>query len=405
MTNNKSLGNITAFLGNIFEHLETSAFTFTGALVIHYFFPDDPETFLHKYGVWIAVSGSFLIQPFGALIFSWIGDRFGRSPALKLAYLLSIVPSLAIILIPSYASIGFASSILLLLCRVSQGMGCGGAFGGRIVFVIESNEGSKRLLNTGILAATGFIGALIATGSSALFMSHKDAMLGWKAPYFIIVILGTILILMRRFFNETPPFLSSQKHKEKERPLRKIVTQYPKEILFVLFLGMASLVPYYLGLSWMSAYLKQQFQQTDGHILGNVTAILFLSGFCIVCIFMLVGKYKIKLSNCFMVSILMSMLVTCLYYVGFATKSEALLTTALYMLPLYMSAINPTIFLCPKDLFAVRERYRLFSIPFAIGQALMTGTTPLFAEALYQWTQDYRAVVILPALSTGLLIA
>ena len=216
----KNLGNVTAFLGNIFEHLETSAFTFTGALVIHYFFPDDPETFLHKYGVWIAVSGSFLIQPFGAMFFSWIGDKFGRSPALKIAYLLSIGPSLAIILIPSYASIGGASSILLLLCRTFQGVGAGGAFGGRIVFVIESNDGDKRFLNTGILAATGFVGALIATGSSALFMGQKEALLGWKAPYVIIVLLGIVLILMRRFFNETPPFLSSKEHKEKERPLR-----------------------------------------------------------------------------------------------------------------------------------------------------------------------------------------
>ena len=162
-------------MGNIFEHLETSAFTFTGALVIHYFFPTDPGSFLHKYGVWIAVSGSFLIQPFGAMFFSWIGDKFGRSPALKLAYIFSIAPSLAIILIPSYESIGISSSLLLLLCRALQGVGCGGAFGGRIVFVVEANEGAKRFLNTGILSSMGFVGALIATTSSAFFMEHNDA--------------------------------------------------------------------------------------------------------------------------------------------------------------------------------------------------------------------------------------
>lgn len=81
---NRRLGNLTAFLGNIFEHLETAAFTFSGALIFGYFFPVDSGSFWSKYGIGIAISGSFWLQPFGAMIFSWIGDTFGRNPALRL---------------------------------------------------------------------------------------------------------------------------------------------------------------------------------------------------------------------------------------------------------------------------------------------------------------------------------
>jgi MHS family proline/betaine transporter-like MFS transporter len=397
---NRRLGNITAFLGNIFEHLETAAFTFTGTLIVGYFFPPETGSFWAKYGIGIAISGSFWLQPFGAMIFAWVGDTFGRKPALNMSYVTAIVPTLFIVLVPDYATIGIWSSILLILCRVAQGLGSGGAFGGRIVYVLESNQEGARYLNSGILASTGFIGALLATSLSAYFMQGEGAYEGWKAPYIFAVCLGLVLLFLKRYFSETPAFLKAKK--EKTKSFKTLVKTYPREMTFVLLMGMSSLVPFYLGLSWMGGYFKEIMGLTNSQILFQSSLVMLLTAFTCFLSFLTVVR-KINKSNNLLISVVLSLFITGFFYMGLKESNLLYLQIGLYILPVYMGFIVPIMLMLIVDLFPTKERYRGYAIPLSIGQALMVGTTPLLAEIAFNITGQYQMVALVSASSTFLL--
>lgn len=69
---------------------------------------------------------AFFARPLGAALFGHFGDRIGRKATL-VAALLTMGPStVAIGLLPGYASIGVAAPLLLAIFRFGQGLGLGG---------------------------------------------------------------------------------------------------------------------------------------------------------------------------------------------------------------------------------------------------------------------------------------
>ena len=139
----KSKNLTLSFFWHIFEHFENSIFTFTGILVAWYFFPVNEQTWLGQNGIYIAISAMFFMDVPGALFFSWIGDKYGRKPALILAYSLFSASSLMFIMIPSYASFGVLSSILIVGVRLLQGFCLGGSSGGRMILMSETEVKNK----------------------------------------------------------------------------------------------------------------------------------------------------------------------------------------------------------------------------------------------------------------------
>lgn len=107
-----------------------------------YFVTDNPT--LSNLIAYFGLALSFFIRPFGGIFFAHMGDKMGRKRTLVITLLLMGVATVAIGLIPNYETIGILAPILLLLCRLVQGLGIGGEWGGALLLATEYAPAEKR---------------------------------------------------------------------------------------------------------------------------------------------------------------------------------------------------------------------------------------------------------------------
>lgn len=393
-------GTFVAFLGHLYEHFESSIFTFCGVFVALYFFPED-DSLLSQYGVYIAISSGFLMAPFGALIFSWIGDTWGRRPALITAYTVAIVPSLLIPFIPSYKQIGVFSSLLIIICRLIQGTGTGGSFAGRIIFLNESTP-LKKNLNMGLLLSMGFWGALLGTALSAYFMQDDIIDWGWKVPYVIAAIMGVSVLMLRKQIHETEPFMQ-QKTPRATFPLYSSLKDHPKEMLVVLLLGMALLMPFYVVASWLGHYYEQNLGLSPSTILTTTSELMIVCALSLIISSALLSANSVR--NIILAGTLLLLPLTGFFYYALAQKSLMLLTWTQYATAVHLGILVPPLLMTAPNLFPVKYRYSGFAVPFAVGQAVATGTAPLMAQIISNATGNPSNVAALFLVASSLLFA
>ena len=152
----------------------------------------------------------FAFRPIGALVFGRIGDQLGRKGAFLVTVSLMGGATFAIGLLPSYASIGVAAPILLLLMRIVQGFALGGEYGGAVIYVAEHSPADRRGWNTSWVqtsAAFGLFGALAVIWISRRLLGEAGfAAWGWRIPFLVSMGLLAISVWMRLKLHESPAF-------------------------------------------------------------------------------------------------------------------------------------------------------------------------------------------------------
>lgn len=170
-------------------------------------FPADGSHFLETLGV---VASSFMFRPIGSLIFGSIGDRIGRKYSFILSLVLMGVSTFFIGCIPNFSSIGWAAPVLLLICRLMQGLAISGEYAGAVIYVAEHAPVNRRGFYTGFIQATVPIGLLICL--SVIFitrsaMSEADFTdYGWRIPFLLSSVLVILSYSVRRKLHESPVF-------------------------------------------------------------------------------------------------------------------------------------------------------------------------------------------------------
>jgi MFS family permease len=186
-------------LGNALEFYDFLTFSFFAIQIGHCFFPAARTA--HGLLFSLATFGAgFLTRPLGGLIIGAYSDRAGRKPAMMLSFALMGAGITGLALTPSYAQIGIAAPILLLVFRLIQGFALGGQVGPSTAFLIEAAPPMRRGLYVGLQYATQDLAVLVAgvVGfilSSTLSPAALDAW-GWRAAFLLgasIVPLGLIV--------------------------------------------------------------------------------------------------------------------------------------------------------------------------------------------------------------------
>lgn len=204
----KALG--IASLGGMLEYFEFIIFVFlTPQISAHFSSPDMPEWLRVMQTLGIFAAG-FLIRPIGGILMAQLGDLVGRKRIFTMTLALMAGPTLVIGLLPGYADIGIWAPILLLLCRLMQGIALGGELPGAISFVSEQVSGKRVAFALGILASTiclGSLGGSIVVSSLAKGLG-PEAMneYGWRIPFLLGGVFGLLSVYLRRFTHETPVF-------------------------------------------------------------------------------------------------------------------------------------------------------------------------------------------------------
>jgi MHS family proline/betaine transporter-like MFS transporter len=206
---------VAAIIGNGLEWYDFTAYSLFSVPIAKAFFP--PESGLKDSLLWtLATFGvGFLMRPLGAVLIGNYADTAGRRAALTLVIMLMTLGTALIALTPSYAEIGIAAPVLLVLARLIQGFSVGGELGGSTAFLIESAPPGRRGLYAswqgasqgGSLMAAALVGLAVTGTLSADSLNGW----GWRVPFLIGIAIGPYGLYLRRQISETPEFLRAKR--------------------------------------------------------------------------------------------------------------------------------------------------------------------------------------------------
>lgn len=170
-------------------------------------FPSDGSHFLETLAV---VASSFMFRPIGSLIFGNIGDKVGRKYSFLLSLILMGASTFLIGCIPDFSSIGWAAPVLLLICRLMQGLAISGEYAGAVIYVAENAPANKRGFYTGFIQATVPIGLLVCLSviyATRSILSESDFnSFGWRIPFLLSSVLVLLSYFARKKLHESPVF-------------------------------------------------------------------------------------------------------------------------------------------------------------------------------------------------------
>ncbi|MCQ8226500.1 MFS transporter [Pantoea trifolii] len=231
-----------AALGGALEFYDFIIFVFFAAVIGELFFPPDIPEWLRQVQTFAIFAAGYLARPLGGIIMAHFGDKVGRKKMFSLSILLMALPTLAMGALPTYASIGIAAPLLMLLMRVLQGAAIGGEVPGAWVFVAE-HVPEKRIgfacgtLTAGLTAGI-LLGSLVATVLNTTLSPAAIRDHGWRIPFFLGGVFGLLAMYLRRWLHETPVFQQMQQRKAlaEKMPLQTILASHKRGIVISMLL-------------------------------------------------------------------------------------------------------------------------------------------------------------------------
>jgi MFS family permease len=158
----------------------------------------------------LTFAAGFIVRPFGALLFGWLGDRIGRKYTLVITLLIMGASTFLIGLLPSHASIGIAAPVILVVLRILQGLALGGEYGAAAIYVAEHAPGRKRGAYTAWTQAGVSLGLalslLVILGTRGMTGEENFTAWGWRIPFLLSVFLVAMSVWMRLWMQESPAF-------------------------------------------------------------------------------------------------------------------------------------------------------------------------------------------------------
>jgi len=233
---------VLAALGGALEFYDFIIFVFFAGVIGELFFPPDIPEWLRQLQTFAIFAAGYLARPLGGVIMAHFGDSKGRKKMFSLSILLMALPTLAMGLLPTYATLGIVAPVLLLLLRFLQGAAVGGEVPGAWVFVAEHVPQKRIGFACGTLTAGLTLGILLGSVVATLINTHMTpeeiVATGWRIPFLLGGIFGFIALYLRRWLHETPVFTRMQQRKAlaTELPLKTVVTRHKQSVLVSLLL-------------------------------------------------------------------------------------------------------------------------------------------------------------------------
>ncbi|MFK3692853.1 MFS transporter [Agrobacterium tumefaciens] len=211
----KTLG--LSALGGALEFYDFIIFVFFATVIGHLFFPPEMPDWLVMIQTFGIFAAGYLVRPLGGIVLAHYGDRYGRKRVFAFSILLMALSTLGMALMPTYATIGVAAPILLIILRMLQGAAIGGEVPGAWTFVAEHVPFRRVGLACGFLTSgLSFgimLGSLIAFAINSLFTPEDVAGYAWRIPFLLGGVFGLIAVYLRRWLEETPIFMEMKKSK------------------------------------------------------------------------------------------------------------------------------------------------------------------------------------------------
>ena len=271
-------------LGTVFEWYDFYLYGSLAAIIAKQFFSglDEGSAFIFAL---LAFAAGFIVRPFGAIFFGRLGDMIGRKYTFLVTILIMGLSTFIVGILPTYASIGVAAPVILIILRLLQGLALGGEYGGAATYVAEHAPHGKRGAYTSWIQTTAtlglFLSLMVILGTRTIIGEAAFADWGWRVPFIVSILLLAVSVYIRLSMNESPAFAKMKAEgKTSKAPLSESFGQWKNlKIVILALVGLTAgqAVVWYSGQFYALFFLTQALK-VDGATANIMVAISLIIG-------------------------------------------------------------------------------------------------------------------------------
>jgi hypothetical protein len=300
-------------LGTVFEWYDFYLYGSLAAIISKQFFSGVNPTAAFIFAL-LAFAAGFAVRPFGALVFGRVGDIVGRKYTFLVTILIMGSSTFIVGILPSYAKIGIAAPVILILLRLLQGLALGGEYGGAATYVAEHAPHGKRGWYTSWIQTTAtlglFLSLLVIMGCRIALGTEAFDAWGWRIPFLVSALLLAVSVWIRLKLNESPLFQEMKAEgKASKAPLTESFARWPNArlVLIALFgLTAGQAVVWYTG-QFYSLFFLTQTLKVDAQTANILVALSLLFGTPFFLVFGVlsdrIGRKPIILAGCLLAAV------------------------------------------------------------------------------------------------------
>ncbi|MGH8780966.1 MFS transporter [Paraburkholderia sp.] len=386
-------------VGNALEWFDFLVYGYFAAIIAKQFFPTHDEWLSTLLAI-ATFSISFLMRPLGAVVLGVYGDRKGRKAALTLAIALMMVGTFTMAVMPSYAVIGLAAPVLVLLARLVQGFAVGGEFGSATAFMVEHSATRRGYYASWQFASQGLAAITAAAFGSLLTAWMPPEQLsswGWRVPFVFGLLVGPVGYYIRSHLDETPEFVAAQREraaaaKADGKDEQKGVSFSNQWVNLILAIGIVaqSTVGVYVLQLYMPLYAVKQLHMAAAASFGVVVlngGLQFLLSPVMGALSDRIGRIRIMLTT----SVLMGVLIYPMFALLERHPTIGWLLLLQGMAGIFKAAYSGPMPALMSEIFPTRVRSTGLSIAYSIGVTIFGGFAPTIVETFIHLTGDKLA--------------
>jgi MFS family permease len=387
---------VAAFVGTTIEWYDFYIYGTASALVFGPLFFSNSDPAVATLLSFATFAVGFLTRPLGGVVFGHLGDRIGRKRALILTLVLMGITTFGVGLLPTYAAIGAAAPILLIVLRLLQGLAVGGEWGGAVLIATEHTTKDRGYLFGAFAQQGSPAGRILATlaflGVTGLLPEGALLDWAWRVPFLFSAVLVIVGLVIRLSLEESPEM--ERLHKENATvkvPVLELFRSNSRELMLGVFGILCVFVVVYARDTFALAWATTELDFSSDAFLSIILVASVVQFF--------VQPFGALLTTRFNVRTLVTVLL------GLEIPALALMfvmiSTGNYWLAMagaVMATIPDVMFYSVMagmlaQAFPARVRYTGISVTYGLSGALC-GTTPL----ILQWLLDSSGTIVLPVL-------
>lgn len=252
---------------------------------------------------------AFFARPIGSALFGHFGDKIGRKKTLVASLVLMGGSTVVIGLLPTYSEIGIWAPILLCICRVGQGIGLGGEWGGAALVATENAPEGKRAWYGTFPQLGAPIGLFVANATFFLvsYFWGQQALVewAWRIPFISSLALVLVGLYVRLTLHESHVFVEAEeKGKKLKAPVSVVFTKHFKPMVIGTFIMVATYSLFYIMTAFAQAYSRTPATLSEaGYPMGlgipanTFTGLLLMSAIVFAIFISISGLYADKIGR------------------------------------------------------------------------------------------------------------
>ncbi|MEU4424303.1 MFS transporter [Actinoplanes sp. NPDC024001] len=386
---------VASLIGTSLEWYDFFLYGSAAALVFGELFFPQFESLTATLLAFTTYAVGFVARPLGGVVFGHFGDRVGRRNVLVVTLLLMGAATFAIGLVPTYAAIGVAAPILLVVLRFLQGLGLGGEWGGAVIMSVEHGDPHRRGLNAswpqvgvpaGNLLAAGVLWILNSMLSESAFLSW-----GWRVPFLLSGVLVVVGLWIRLAISESPLFAEVEQSGAKAKlPLVEVLRRHPRGLLVAMAARIGTDVAFYT----FSLYILTYITGTLGLPRSVGLAAVLIGSACQLALIPVFGALSDRIGRrpVYAIGAASAAVWAFAFFPLLATENRAVIVLATVVALATHAAMYGPQAAFIVELFSTRLRYSGASMGYQIAGILGGALAPIISIKLVQATGSAFAV-------------